>query len=193
MKTALKPIGYKKKPSASVAGNKLVLSLAHALSPVVWQMDLEKSAMSALEVVENEKDKRYGLILKIPGGDNQDIAAFDNREDAVEAMMIASEALENAQGYMAGAAGVAEGPADGRPAPAYYPQKRGMSAGKKLALLGAVVLVVVLFGVWSSQLPRGPQSVSSAGGAGIASGGAAVSPQESSGVPISADDFLRDR
>ncbi|MCB1563525.1 MAG: hypothetical protein KDJ75_08135 [Alphaproteobacteria bacterium] len=177
--------------SAHVAAGKLVLSLPGALSPVVWQMDLEKSAMSALEVTEGEKKESWLLVLKVPNEKSQTIAVFETREGAVEAMMAASGALASAQSCAAMPQAVPSAGAvhmlhpAGLPHGAYPAPKPKGGYGKRLGLVLAIVLVVVLFGIWSAQLPRAPQTME-----GVAAG-TTTSAQDAAGVPVSADEFLR--
>jgi hypothetical protein len=179
--------------SAHVAGGKLVLSLPGALSPVVWQMDLEKSAMSALEVTEGERGQGWSLMLKVPDEKAQAIAVFETRDGAVEAMMAASGALASAQTpvpqqVMAPAGAVHTLHPAGSGHHAVYPAPKAKGGyGKRLGLVLAIVLVIVLFGIWSAQLPRAPKTME-----GVAAS-ASTSAQDAAGVPVSADEFLRGR
>ena len=51
MKQAIKAMGHGNyQSSARVVDGKLILSFPHALTPVVWQMDLSQTKASALEV-----------------------------------------------------------------------------------------------------------------------------------------------
>lgn len=189
MKNVLKCKGHQSKSSARVVDNKLILSFPHALSPVVWQMDLEKTNMAALEVFEDEKKKNYALILKRPENENQNIAAFESREDAVDAMMQASYALENAQGFLNARHSTGHKDFSAPQASAYASTGDMRSgSGKKIGLILAIVFVIALFGVWSSQLPRSLEG--SAGGAKTA---ASANIEDMAGVPVSADEFLQGR
>ena len=73
-----------KRASAKVVDGKLILSLPDALTPVVWQMDLAHAKASALEVrCNNEAMNAYTLTLKTPKGETIEVAAFDERENAM--------------------------------------------------------------------------------------------------------------
>lgn len=82
----------KDKPSAKITGDTLVISLPNAIDPVVWRMDMGNVREAALEV---RKEKTgYSLILKKPGNDQTGIAAFDSKEEAGDALIVISQALQ---------------------------------------------------------------------------------------------------
>ncbi len=174
--------------SANVVDGKLVLSLPDALSPVVWQMDLAQAKASALEVVHNEETGQHTLSLKTPKGEKIEVAVFDQRSHAVEGLMAASGALENAHGHIRAADSGAQtaGKKPHKPAhnAAHHRQKntRGRLMGTALAL----VILFILFTIWSSVVPHPVDT-----GFNTASNETSSSPQNSSGVPVSADAFLR--
>jgi len=181
MISALKKIQGGNNASASVVDGKLILSFPHAQTPVVWQMDLTQAKSSALEVVKAEKGKTFSLTLKTQKGEKVDIAQFENREDAIDGLMAASKALENAHGSIQLAANE-----DQKIAVAHAPRKKS-NKGQWITGILAVLALIVLFGMWGENAPRGPQSIQTAAGPT----GQAVAPAaQSSGVPVSADDFL---
>lgn len=172
--------------SASVVDGKLILSLPDAAVPAVWQMDMDEAKSSALEVQEDKKSKQFVLNLKKADGTAAQIAPFDDRESAVAALMAASNALASAHGKIRpGASG--EAPVI-MTAAAPAPKKRGSAAGG--AILAAFLIVLLLL-FWTVSISLkgadiGPSSVS----------GAPSSPGQGglqAGVPLSADDFLRNR
>jgi len=84
-------------PSADIVDGKLVLSLPNAITPVVWQMDINRASSSAIEVIE--KKNKGGFTLNFKTNDsNTEIATFENRNDAMDALIMSSEALKTAHG-----------------------------------------------------------------------------------------------
>ena len=165
--------------SARVVDGKLILSLPDALAPVVWQMDLGEAKASALEVKHDEDNARFVLVLKTPRGEKVEVAAFDKRADALEGLMAASAALENASGQIQSGSAVQtqnEAPT----------QNKKNKRNRWMSALLAVVILFVLLMIWSSVLPRTTNIGNIEQTAGF--GGP---PPTSSGVPVSADDFLR--
>lgn len=179
--------------SANVVDGTLILSCPHAVTPVVWQMDLADVKAAALEVVHDAEANEFALSLKNPKESNPiEAARFDSREGAVEALMAVSAALENAQGHLG--TGPASGPAPAAPAAIPAAKKKRVWRWAMVAL--SLLVLLVIFGIWSSVAMRGPQSfvqeplrTSNNGGGGQQSG--ATAPANSAGAPVSADDFLR--
>lgn len=170
--------------SARVVDGKLILSLPHALTPVVWQMDMTQAKASALEVRENGGKNTFSLILKTPRGEDTEIAPFETRAQAVEALMSVARALENAQGQIRPfpeTTGLGGGEAAYRPA-------KSRSLGKWVAGILSVLLLLILVNIWGSLLPRDPEGVSGRPIDPVSLDSAPAA--KSSGVPVSADDFL---
>ena len=185
MIAALKKISNTAKASASVVDGKLILSFPYAQTPVVWQMDLTQAKASALEVLKAEKGKSFTLTLKTQKGESVQVASFETRDEALEGLMAASKALENAHGSIQIAANE-----DQKIAVAHA---TGKKAGKGRWVTGilAVFALIVLFGVLASVSPKPPMSINTGTGAGaVASGQPSGSASQSAGVPVSADDFL---
>lgn len=167
--------------SAKIIDGKLILSLPHALTPVVWQMDMGQAKASALEVRENKTAGHYMLVLKTPRGEATDVAPFETRDQAVDALMAVSGALSSAHGRIrAGGGGASESDF-----PAAGDGRRGR-ARKWVPLALAALLFLILFNVWGSMAPRPPQGMTAQGG--LSSG----APAETgvSGAPVDADAFL---
>ena len=186
MFSALKSKSDKTQASASVVDGKLILSFPHAQTPVLWQMDLAQAKSSALEVLKLGKGETYSLTLKTQKGEQVQVASFDNREDALEGLMAASDALKNAHGNILIAANedkkVALSPA----------ARKKQSKGQWITGIVAIVALALLFGLWGATSPKTPSSISTTSPAAgtttqTTSGSSAA---ETSGVPISADDFL---
>jgi len=172
----------KNNASASVVDGKLILSFPHAQTPVIWQMDLTEAKASALEVLKADKGKDFTLTLKTQKGEKVQVASFDTREDAIEGLMAASSALENAHGRIQVAANE-----DQTIAVAHAPRKKA-NKSQWLTAIAALFALVVLFGFWASMSPKPPTSIQSAS-VNSASNQAAPAAQ-SNGVAVSADDFL---
>lgn len=177
MKHALKSItGCNSHGSARVVDGKLILSFPHAITPVVWQMDLTQAKSSALEVHENKDKGTATLVLKTPGGANTDIAPFEQKAQAVSALMAVSRALESAQGQI-------------RPVETVnytgIAPRRSFAPGKWLAIFLGILLLIILFNIWGSNLPRPPSGLE-----GDSINPVSQSAPVESGVPLSADEFL---
>jgi hypothetical protein len=163
---------------ARVVDGKLILSFPHALTPVVWQMDLTQAKASALEV--HEQNGTFVLVLKTPRAESTDIAPFEKRAQAVEALMAVSKALENAQGQIRPAGG-----ANGDSV-IYTENKRRGGAGKWIAAFLGLFFLFVLFSMWGTMPPPAASGLE-ARAPGTAAG---APPAAENGVPLSADDFL---
>lgn len=85
--------------SAKVIDGILILSLPDAISPIVWQMELGQSKSSALEI-RNSDEGKFILTLKTPRQDVLDIATYANKDVAIKALLVISQALEKAQGQL---------------------------------------------------------------------------------------------
>ena len=170
--------------SARVVDGKLILSLPKALSPVVWQMDLGQAKASALEVRNNEEAGTFTLMLKTPKGETLDIASFNDRALSVEGLMAAARARENAQEAIRPCApGANNDPA--------LPLNLAAVASSRLAkkckfmpIFLVLVVLFVLYVIWSSLMPI-------PGNAPSASSGGSAQTSGDSGVPLSADDYLQ--
>lgn len=175
--------------SVKIVDGKLILSLPEAETPVVWQMDLDHAKSSAFTVQEDKKAKNFTLVLKTTDGSIEEIAPFKTKEDAVEILMETSNVLQNAHGQIKPVS-VVQNAAGGQPA-ATADKDEGSD---KLGAVLAVALIIVLIFVWtiSSSGPTGTleQSAQNANTNALSGN---VDPRQSSGVPVSADDFLSNR
>jgi len=174
---------------AHVVDGKLVLSLPGAQTPTVWQMDLKSIKASALEVQETitkggkgEDDKAsYTLVLKKSASDKQDVAVFAAKDDALDALMVASKAMAGAHGQISGAA--SEG---GNAAPSPR-KKRGWLV--PVIVIGVIILLLALL---MGSMPK-PANMMQQSAYAPGAGSTPSSAGQSAGVPVSADDFLRGR
>ena len=186
MKNALK--SFASNPAtARVVDGKLILSLPHALTPVVWQMDLTQARSSALEVRENKTQGSFVLVLKTPRGDDTEIAPFAARTDAIEALMAVSRALEKAQGQIRPFASVGSSES-GATMTGNLKTHSPRSMGKWIAMTLGIILLLVLLNIWGAFLPR-QTGVRPLEPAQLDQ----VQPPADTGVPMSADEFLKTR
>ncbi|GJL85437.1 MAG: hypothetical protein DHS20C02_12120 [Micavibrio sp.] len=172
----------KNKAAARVVDGKLILSFPDAITPVLWQMDLDEAKASALEVQENKKDKIYTLALKTPRGEAVDIAAFDERTEAVNGLMAASHALSSAHGQIRPASASAA-PGNVPSGATSGPREKGIGKWGGIALL--LVFLFILINVWGSLATRTTASSKISP--------TTFTPSSEAGVPMSADDFLKNR
>ncbi len=168
--------------SARVIDGTLIISLPQAITPVVWRMELGHVRASALEVRKQEGNT-YMLILKTPKGDVSDIALFDNRGRAVQALMAVSRAMEQAQGQMRTVAANSPGVTN---LPALRPEtppagKRGRFASGIIGTVLLIGLVAIILNMGAPRESLGPDGTTQKAAEPV------------TGVPLSADDFLSNR
>ncbi len=177
------------KSTATVVDGKLMLSLPDAYTPVVWQMDLQEAASSALEVKKDEGSDRFILGLKKEDNSISEIASYEEREKAVEALMAISNAMQNAHGKIRATQNVAA-PVQTMPMgqmPVMNGANQNDSSGKAGAVL-AVLMVVILVVAVVTLAPRGENGMTTSTPDNTTSRSAS-----NTGVPVSADDFLSSR
>lgn len=176
--------------SARVVDGTLIISLPQALTPVVWRMELGHVRSSALEVRQQENGV-FMLVLKTPRGDVNDIAPFDSRGRAVQALMAVSRAMEQAHGQIVppAANNIANG-AGITNLPAIRPATRPASKGRFATGIIGTVLLLGLIALFLNMGSRNHSSMANGHGTDTANH-SAEAPQ--TGVPLSADDFLNNR
>jgi hypothetical protein len=165
--------------SAKVVDGHLILSLPDALNPVVWRMELGSVKSSAVEVRAN--DNRFLLTLKTPKGDIHDIAPYDSRDKAVTALLKVSEALEGAEGKIANKSESLALPSE----KIMVKEVSSSQSGYKWLIALAVVIGLIFLFSYLSSLTPGTVSLDSP----QSTPNAPAEPE--SGVPQSADDYLR--
>lgn len=170
--------------SAKVVDGSLVLSLPDAVMPVVMRLSLDDVRSATLGV--EEKDEYFYLVVRFSETEARDIAPYDRREQAVNALMTASSALE--KGSRSGSDAHISG---------NIAHTSSASKGTALKWLGTfavlILLVYVIFSL-NGNMPRVPGSVNaSSAGAGQATASASGAGQAQTGVPMSADNFLSSR
>lgn len=176
--------------SAKVVDGNLIISLPDALNPVVWRMELGSVKASALEVRPHATDGTFVLSLKTPKGDVHDVAPFDSRERAVQALMRISNAMQGASGNMVAPSFVTPGVSTAQDLPSRPALSgTGPAAYKWLIALAGVVIVIFLFAQLGNVGPRTTMPLETAGDQPATS--VTGAPATESGVPQSADDALR--
>ncbi len=169
---------------AKIVDGKLILSLPHAIEPVVWQMDLQTAQSAGFTVKEDKKKKETSFVLKKEAAQDEVIALFEEKEVAVGVLMETSEVLQSAQSRGSAASGsVVSMTSSGAPE----------TSDKKGAMI-AIALVIVLVVVWTISAMNSSSVEQIQGGASLASGTpTSGSSNSAGGVPISADEFLKNR
>lgn len=169
--TLMKMLTAQNKPTAKVIDGTLILSLPNAVSPVVWRMDLKQTEASALEI--QDKDNKHLLVQKSAKGDIQIIAPFDTKSEATKTLMVASSAME-------------QGSNDNGKV------KSGSVIGKIFKFLFCVLGLILLITLSIGFARMGPQYYPA-----VQPQPAQINTQASgstdAGVPINADDFLKNR
>jgi hypothetical protein len=168
----------KHKSSAKTVDGSLVLSLPDALTPVVMRLDLEDAKSATLGV--EEKSGNHVLVIKTSNKEQQDIAAYQSREEAVNALMAASAALEKGSRTQT----FGNAPAND------HGGQRGTGAWKWVGAFAVLVFLIYLVASGGGN-PRFEGSPRATQGAPAAQGGNFGAP--ASGVPQSADAFLSGR
>lgn len=173
--------------SISIVDGKLILSLPNAESPVVWQMDLRTAQSSAFTIEENKKNNAYALNIKHQDGNIEEIALFNKKDTAVDILMETSTVMQNAHGKIHQDT-VAIAPATvAATAAIATPEKRSDKLGAVLAILLSLILLFIW--IVSASVPQRLKD----GFASNTQSQQATSARSSSGVAVSADDFLNNR
>lgn len=173
--------------NVNVVDGKLIMSFPHADIPVVWQMDMDLAKACSIEVQEDKKKKAFTLTFKADGSESKDIASFSEKQDAVNALMDTSQALQSAHGKIRPVAQITTPVNTGLVHNIHGKKGKGRQSNTTGVLL-AIILVLVLLVIWwkASMAPLDttptPDSLASSG---VSSGTGAA------GVPVSADDFLK--
>ena len=185
------------KSSAKVVDGSLILSLPDALTPVVWRMELGNAKASALEVRDttNGSQECFNLVLKKPQGDTYDIASYGSKAKAVRALVEVSEALEKAPTPITDVTGDThkEAANSNNEKVTHRPQEhkaKRTGTGKWVMLIFGILIVSGL-GLYLNALNT-PYGASGSAGSTASSLKPASGGTAQTGVPLSADDFLRE-
>lgn len=187
----------KAKTSVRVVNGKLILSFPHAITPVVWQMDLSHAKSCAFEIHVDDKKGQTSLTTREAGEKTKEvIASFVTQDQAIEGLVATSQALENAYSFSdAGRPVKGQGFSGGAAMQGLVPTNDKSAMAKFGAICVGLIIIVALFAFMQSMQSQYPASVQSitnidtasasgAGGNGVA---------DAAGVPVSADDFLMQR
>lgn len=178
--------------SATVVDGTLIISLPDAITPVIWRLDLGQAKASALEVRPLDNGT-FMLMLKTPRGDVNNIAPFETKARAVAALMAVSRAMQNSHGQLrpvAASDGMESYDPSRLPVPVRQTRRKTHPGEKKNWAAGvfALLLIAMLVGILVNMGPRSVRSLSPASGEPRQQAAA-----QSTGVPMSADEFLKNR
>lgn len=171
------------KSNVSIVNGKLIFSLPNAQMPVVWQMDLDNAKSNAFTIQENKKDKNFALITKSQEGDINEIALFDDKQSAIEVLTEISYALQNAHSNINQTENVANTNT--------YPVNN--SKDNKIGAGLAAALVIVLALIWIASASRSVNMINNGSTSSAGSSASNLDAKNTSGVAVSADDFLNNR
>lgn len=156
----------------------MVMSLMNARKPVVWRIDVEKINAASLEI-DGSDEAGYTLKLAEASGKAQEIAIFDEMEDAKAVLVAATQELLSVSQVVA------------VPAAHMVHAQSGTGAAKSMhaffAAFTALIVIVILAVAFSSV----PETSGVSEGASITSAPTASS--GGAGQAVSADDFLNNR
>ncbi len=190
MNFSLKKLMGSPSASAEVVDNHLVLSFPEAVDPIVWRMSLDKIGTASFEVKQDSDSDQTKLILKPKKGTTEIIASFATKKEAVDALMIASKALQqtgaNTQTTQKKTI-IQPSQEENNSHETVIINSTNTTTEKQkwfLALIGAFI-VLGLYYYLTSLIPETVQNFGSSATSSVSS-----NPTEASGVPVSADDFL---
>ncbi|MEM9470078.1 MAG: hypothetical protein AAF988_07935 [Pseudomonadota bacterium] len=169
--------------AASVSEGYLVLSLPHAIEPVVWRQSLEKIG-SALFEIKSGKDDAFNLVLKKTKTTSDIIASFEDKEEAIDALNAASNALHSKKTVRIN-----------KPAPKTNNDQNDEASPKSSSNEGqkwlvALLAAIIVIGMYYYLTTLMPDRTFGVGVNTAAQAGASSSNPNQTGVPVSADDFL---
>jgi hypothetical protein len=197
MKKLIENITGNYSSSASVVDGTLILSLPDAVTPVVWRLDMVQTRASALEV-RPAGAEGFVLVLKTPRGDVHDIARFESKARAVGALMSVTRAMESSHsGHPGNAANdsLSYNPTH-LPVPTRNAKRKKVNTSAKswVAAVIAIVAIVILGSMLMNVAPRNiaPGMTATATPSSSATRSANPTPTPS-GIPLSADEFLKNR
>ena len=178
-------------PSARVVDGTLVLTLPNARTPTVWRMGLEAASAASFQVVQAGDRDGHTLVMSAPDDQQYDIASFDDRDAAIEALLAASGAMQDAGHKEQAASPGAPDYIQVAPAAKFqHDAQRGRSGrGRGVLIAAGVALIVILLYMIANTGPQrfGPNAgVADSAGSGTRTGGA----QQRS---MSAEQFLQQK
>lgn len=169
--------------SAAISDDCLIVSLPQAIEPSVWRLELEKAKNAAFEI-QKDDDDIFSLVIKKSARSKPDIIGnFENKDDAMSALLIVSEALKTGKTKTATTKTT---PKKSEASPAATNNNDKNSNAGVIALIATLVVIALFYYNWFEVMP----SVNQIETREITSS-ATTSPQNQTGVPVSADDFLQ--
>jgi hypothetical protein len=168
--------------SADVVNDHLILSLLGAKDPKIWRMSLDKIGTASLEIKQEKDSAVTKLILKPKKGTAEIIASFNSQEEALEALTLAAEALQHKDTQEKMPIKHRENTGNTNP-------ETSTSSSKWIIVLLGLVIVIGLYYYLDKLIPNKNIGFEKA----TSSQTNTSSPQETIGVPVSADDFLNGR
>lgn len=167
-----------KPTSANVVDGHLVLSLLNAQEPKIWRMDLSKIGSASFEIKQETDGITTKLILKPKKGTAEIIAVFNTQEEAVEALTLAAKALHGNGASTTSSKSI-------NPEQKQLPQTSSSSPKWLFVILGLFVVIGLYF-YTNNLIPETNIGFEQKSTSRISTS----SPQETIGIPVSADDFL---
>ncbi len=168
------------KSQAQLVDQCLVLSCPHAVEPIVWRMEVEKIGTASFEVKENAKDGTSKLVLKPKKGTAELIANFSSKEQAIDALVTTSNALQT---QSMNREGVNNLTVSSKKVP------RADQDGKNKWVFPVLGIIIVI-ALYAYMLPLIPQPQTLGAGDIAEKGNISQDPKNTTGVPVSADAFL---
>lgn len=177
--------------SAEVNDNHLVLSFPDAKEPVIWRMALKDIGTAIFEVKQDKDGEQAKLVLKPKKGTAEIIAAFHTKKDAVDALVMASKALQHGHNQdmheqkkvIVQSAKTAN---DSHETVIINPTGNKSEAHKWLIALIGAGLVIGLYYYLTTLIPVDTNT----GNIEAVATSTPADPAEATGVPVSADAFL---
>jgi phosphate/sulfate permease len=162
--------------SANVVDGYLILSLLNAQEPKIWRMALEKIGTASFEIKQEKDSTVTKLILKPKKGAAEIIASFDINEKAIEALTLAANALQHKE----------TAPSKLDSITTNQDNAISSESPKWVIVLLGLFIVIGLYYYLTTLIPEKNIGFD----LGTTSQINKLSPQEATGVPVSADDFL---
>lgn len=166
--------------SAKVVDKHLILSLPNAVEPVIWRMSLDKIGTASFEIASTKNSTVCKLVLKPKKGTAETIAKFNQKDESLEALIKASEALQSSEHADTTKSKIAT---ENKAAPS----NKEKTNHKWLYLFIGFLAVIGLYAYMSSLMPKKINDFGQTKQTNTAFGNA---PKTETGVPLSADDFL---
>lgn len=162
-------------PQAQCTDNILILSFPNAIDPIVWRMDVNEIKTASFEIQSLKDKDGFQLFLKPKTGQEEIIACFNDKDTAFEALMLASDALHNDN------AGIKKQ----KKRKETKENKKG--SGKWWLLFWGVIIVSALYFYMINLIP----STKSFKTTTSYNNNEQINSQDTTGVPVSADDLLQ--